>query len=345
MQTLWNHLETIRGLTALPLVWQARLGGAFDAFKILCLQSGSAPATSVPCPIQSSCAHRVTIIPDFPPSPSEPSPLDTRPSTLLLGICQSHPPNCPNLKLTPADITPLELSWPRLGRAICKAFDLDSKSAQLGIPNTIQFASYSADAVPVLLTIQSDRHVFRRVIAELVARLNAPFILFAPTTRQLDAHSQELLARVKAAFFSLDATVTLTTHGTLQPRTPPGKLFAMFTPQPEEQVSENTARQLFALIESLDSETGTRKANPSTILRLYCVDGIEPNQIAKYLQCSRSLVYARLNLLRQKLGRDPAELRQYSAHLSRIEDSMSDVRAKRIHRKGAAFTREESDDP
>src|SRR5690242_19713572 len=106
MHSPWNHLESIPGLTALPSIWRASLGDAFDTFKILCLQPGSTPATSIPCRFYPTCAHRVIIIPDFPPS-TNPQPSTPNPQPLLLGICQSHPPNCANLKLTPADLIPL----------------------------------------------------------------------------------------------------------------------------------------------------------------------------------------------------------------------------------------------
>ena len=55
------------------------------------------------------------------------------------------------------------------------------------MPNTCQIGSWSADAVPVLLTLQTDRHVFRNVLAELALRLKTRFILFAPTADHLDA--------------------------------------------------------------------------------------------------------------------------------------------------------------
>lgn len=48
-----------------------------------------------------------------------------------------------------------------------------------------------------------------------------------------------------------------------------------------------------------------------------------------------SVIFDRLKLLRQKLGRDPADLRQYSSHFEAITDSLSDARASRIHRQSA----------
>jgi hypothetical protein len=69
-------------------------------------------------------------------------------------------------------------------------------------------------------------------LAELVLRFNAPFILFAPTQQHFDAHAQELLARVRAAFFTLQSTVVITDQGTFKPTKPPAELFAQFNPQP-----------------------------------------------------------------------------------------------------------------
>jgi hypothetical protein len=259
-------------------------------------------------------------------------------------VCERDPPTCERIQLTRADITPLELNWQKLARAICKAFGLDTKIGDLPIPHTIQIGSWSADAVPVILTIQTDRHHLHFVISDLIARLHQKFILFAPTTRNLDASSQELLANANAAFFPLDTTVILTQNATLQPTKPPGELFAKFTPQPKES-DEGVARSLFALAKALDTETGMRKAQPSTILRLYCAENLEPDQIARKLHCARSLIYSRLKFLSQKLGRDPAELRQYSTHLQNIENSLSDSRAKEIYRKGATQGDDGPDEP
>jgi hypothetical protein len=74
------------------------------------------------------------------------------------------------------------------------------------------------------------------------------------------------------------------------------------------------------------------------------VDCLNASQIATKCGSARSIIYGRLAELRQKLGRDPAELRRYSAHFERIEESLSDPRARSIHRKSAAHGDEFSDD-
>ena len=219
---------------------------------------------------------------------------------------------------------------------MCKAFDLDTKPAQLGIPNTVQFASYSADAVPVILTIQTDRHVLHRAVAELVARLRRSFILLAPTSRLVGAACHELLANVGAGFFALECTVLLSAQGSLRSVRAPGELFARFTPEPKDSVGEDVARQTIALAKALNSAQRFRKAPLYTVFLLYCAEELSAEQIARRCGCARSVVFTRLKLLRQKLGRHPAELRQYAAHFESIEQSLSDPRARNIYRKGAA---------
>jgi hypothetical protein len=114
-----------------------------------------------------------------------------------------------------ADITPLDLNWPKLGRAICRALNLASKAAPLAVPNTLQIGSWSADAVPVFLTIQTERHHLHYVICELIARLRQKFIVLTPTSKHFDAKSQELLAAAQSSIFALDKIVTLNPDGTL----------------------------------------------------------------------------------------------------------------------------------
>src|SRR5262249_24270088 len=139
-------------------------------------------------------------------------------SSLIRAICRCEPPTCPDVLLTPEDIVLFELSWTKLARALCHAFALDHKPADLGVLNMRQIGSWSVDAVPVVLTIQHERGWFRAVLLELLARLRQRFILLAPTAKNIDAVSHELLAHSNAAFFSLDATVMLTADGALRLR-------------------------------------------------------------------------------------------------------------------------------
>ena len=262
MPSPWPCLEALPGQSAVSAVWYACLQEDYETFPFL--QPKETTVKSFPC-LGTGCAFRVIHKPDGS----------------IIGVCRSNPPMCTPIQLTLAEITPLQLNWQKLGRALCKALGLDTKTTKLDLPSTLQIGSWSADAVPVILTIQCDGHLFRHVVAELVARLGRPFILLAPTSIHLTVHCDELLAHAKAAFFPLETTVVLTSHGTLLPKKFPGELFARFTPQPSDSVGEDVARQTLALAKALDSEQRFRKAPVYTVFLLYCSEGLAVNQIAK----------------------------------------------------------------
>jgi hypothetical protein len=324
----WRSLEQVAGLCALPVTWRARLGEHYEAFKAAFLQSR--PDRRVryfPCPNGCPSWHEV-----FDYGPQE-----------IVAACRCESSRCQDLVLTVGDIVPLEVSWLKLARALCQAFGFAGKLAPIGIPHTRQIGAWSAEAVPVFLTIQTSRQKLRLVVAELVARLRQPFILLAPSLEPLEVRVQELLANIGARCFSLAANVRLGGGGTLLSDPAPGDLFARFAPSATRPVAEDEARAAFGLIRMLEAELTTRKAPVYTVFRLYCVEGLSPDQVARKCCCARSLVYARLERLRQKLGRDPAELRQFSTQFERIEESLADPRARRIYRKGAVYGDETSD--
>ena len=231
----WPCLETLPGLVALPRVWHARLGEMFERVKVLILQDNPTLAQLLPCPRGCGLAHDIVC----------------RPDGSLVATCCGDPDRPQEIPLTVADITPLEVSLSRLGRALCQALGLDSRFRTLQPPNTIQFGAWSADAVPAILTIQACPSGFCRVVAELVAGLQRPFILFAPTSNHFDGPCLQFLSSVHAAFFPLDSTVLLAADGRLCPAKSPGELFAQFTSRPKE-VSQDVARKVMGIVSTLD---------------------------------------------------------------------------------------------
>src|ERR1017187_10300639 len=224
----WSCLETLPGLIALPRVWRARLEEMFERVKALILQANATPAQLLPCPPGCGLAHEIVC----------------RPDGSLVATCCGDPDRHHEIPLALADIMPLEVSWSRLGRALCQPLGLDSRFRTLQPPNTIQFGAWSADAVPTVLTIQAYPCAFRRVLSEIVAELGTPFMLFAPTSSHLDVPSLGYLTGARAAFFPLDSTVLLTGDGGLCPAKSPGELFAQFTPQPKERTKRSPAARL-----------------------------------------------------------------------------------------------------
>lgn len=282
------------------------IGEQFPAFRSLCLEPVSWPVQPIPCPRGCGCNHVVLLRHD---------------GTGAVAVCRCASAGCPDIALTREEIIPLQVSRPRLGHALCQAFGLASRLADLPIPNTFQFGSWSTDAVPVILTIQVQNSVFRRAVAELAAGLRRPFILFAPTSDFLDAPAQSILENHGAAFFALDAQVILTEHGTLQPTSPPGELLARFTPQPKE-LDVDVARHAFALVLNLDTETLLRPPTLLAVFRLYCIEELSASQIARKFGCSKPTVLRRLGLIRARTGLDPRQLRRLSPHIAKLEDTL-----------------------
>ncbi|HWW02609.1 MAG TPA: hypothetical protein VNZ64_23120 [Candidatus Acidoferrum sp.] len=328
MPSPWSALEAVRGLVNFRADWRLLAGDQFDALSLLCLQPSSLKPESYPCPAQCGCWHRI---------------IPRHDGTGAVAACRCEPPACPDFPLTIEDITPLEVNRAKLGRALCKALLLNSKTAEFGLPFTTQIGSWSANAVPAILTILPDHEAFRRVVPDLVATLNQPFILLAPTANHLDARSLAHLSRVRAAFFPLETTVTLTPAGTLLPVKPPGELFAQFTPQPKE-IDQTVAQRAFALVQQLESDPALPPPTPLAVFRLYCIEALSAAQAARKCHCSKATIFNRLALIRQKTGIDPANLRTLSPHIASMENEISDPRARHIHR-ASLIDSEDADRP
>jgi hypothetical protein len=341
---VWQALESSRGLTAIVASWRERLGEEFEAFKDAFLQRAAGVPKGMPCPRGCGCTHEIVAGDGRSDECRVASDEGKEQRGAIRAICRCDPPNCPDILLTPDDIVLLELSWTKLARALCHVFGLDYKPADLGLLNTRQIGSWSVDAVPVILTIQHERGWFRTVLLELLARLRRRFILLAPTAKNIDAVSHELLASSDGAFLSLDATVTLTAEGSLRLRgAVPGELFARFSPQPGDSDQEIASRA-FALVHQLASQ-GTRK-EPSVmvVFRMYCIDGFSVSTIARKCDTSRMTVRQRLRLIEKKTGMDVDQLRKVSAHLEKAEASFVDSRASHIHRRNLIYDEDDSNE-
>lgn len=315
--SMWSKLESLPVPATVPAVWQSHLGDSFLAFRNAFLLRTDAEAGAFPCPRNCGCVHEVVRLA----------------SSEILGVCRCESWGCPDLKLVSQDIRIWELSWNRLAQALCRALMLQTKPGDLRLPATCQVGAWSTNAVPAILTIQPTAFRFREVLTALVARLRAPFIFLAPTAGHFDAACAELLASVGAGFFPLEAHVRLASSGLLYPVTTPGELFARFTATPVEPPNDDIARSAFALVRQLDSERPLKPPTLLTIFRLYCIEELSAAQVARKCRSSKATVVRRLELLRSRTGLDPQHLRRVSSHLDKLDDTLSDSRAARIHRK------------
>ncbi len=292
----WGCLEALPGLIALARVWRARLGDQFEPVKALILQDNPNPAQLLPCPRGCGLAHDIV----------------SRADGSLAATCCGDPERPFEIPLTLADIIPLEVSWSKLGRVLGQALGLDSRFRVLQSPNTIQFGAWSADAVPAILTIQAGPSAFCRVVPEIVAGLQGPFLLFAPTSNHLDGPCLQFLAGVRAGFFPLDATVLLAANGRLCPVKSPGELFARFMPQPRE-VDQDVACKVMGIVGKLDVGD---PPTPLRVFRLYCIEGLSIAQVVAKVGYSEATICRRLQAIRAATGADPKNLRRLSPYLT-----------------------------
>jgi len=201
MSRLWQTLETFPGPAAVPAVWKAGLGDEFDSFRAAFLRTRPKPAMSYPCPRDCGCAHEIVRHKGGP----------------IVAVCQCEPCCCNDIPLAESDCVILELSWQKLGRAICTAFGFAQREAALAVPNAIQIGASGSESIPVMLTIPNDRDVFGLTLTALAAILRRRFILVAPTADFMDAPLQQILADLDALFVPLDTAVRFTATGVLEP--------------------------------------------------------------------------------------------------------------------------------
>jgi hypothetical protein len=372
---IWSALESSRGLTAVAACWRERLGDQFEPFKTAFLQRAHGTPKGMPCPRSCACTHEIICdegrgsseeggrcneLPSArkefeatssnsrntePVSRSSPSTLYTQPSSTIRAVCRCDPPNCPDIPLTHQDIVLFELSWTKISRALCHVFGLDYKPADLGLLNTRQIGSWSADAVPVILTIQHERAWFRTVLLELIARLRRRFILLAPTAQNLDAVSQELLASSDAAFFSLDANLALDEQNGLRliGARSPGELFARFAPATSGD-EQDIADRVFALIQQLESNSTRNGPSVLAVFRMYCIDGLGRTAISRKCNCTRWTINHRIKSIESKTGMKIDQLRKVSSHFEKAEAKFADSRASHIHRKNLIYDEDDANE-
>jgi hypothetical protein len=240
----WSALESLPLLDTHPVIWRGLTREHFPAFKRLCLRPSPPFPDSYPCPRNCGCYHEIILPPGTFASPSPrgegrgegefsgPSSIIHHPPSTIRAACRCKPPACPDLILTIEDITCLKVDRPKLGRAIARALLLDPKWAELPPTSTAQIGTWSTQAIPVILTIHNDDRCLQSAVAQLAATIDRPFILLAPTARQLNANGLAFLSRQHAAFFPLASILTLQPDGTLAPTRPPAEIFAQFTAPP-----------------------------------------------------------------------------------------------------------------
>jgi hypothetical protein len=340
----WAALESVPGGSALYTTWSHQLGPDLETFTALFLRAKSTePAQFVPCPWKCGCFHKIV-------------PQD---NGTLHGLCQCDPPTCGAYTVLPAERVTWELDRPKIGRALCRAFGLDFKIAQLGLYHTIQIGSWSVDAIPAILTLPASQGEFLHTLTLLIARLNRPFILFAPTARHFGLAPKELLATLGAIFIPLDSHLNLSLNHPSGPssspsphlstinsppstpsspqlstiNSPPSTLFSDLSPALPETPDHGLASRVSLLLDDLD--TGSRRKHPSlaAVFKLYFIQELPIAKVAKKCRCSVGTIVNRLKLIQSKTGATPDQLRRISPHFTQLHHDLTSAKSDYLRRR------------
>ena len=238
---MWQALEKVHGQCGVRGTWHQFLGDQFERFQSAFLRRREDTAEGIHCE-ECLCAHTVI----------------THADGKRVGVCECDPWNCDDMHLTDEDVALWELNWTKLGRAVARALDCDYQEADFLLPGTRPIGTFGGAKLPVVLSVVHGRMEFRRVAAELSARMRDGYVVLAPTGTFVDMHALELLNHARAGFFDLASHVTLPPNGTLQARRSGAVLFAPYLINKRQSNGEKEAAQVVAAGRSGRENTGSR---------------------------------------------------------------------------------------
>jgi hypothetical protein len=99
-------------------------------------------------------------------------------------------------------------------------------------------------------------------------------------------------------------------------------------------VSEDVARSASALLQKLELDAPLKAPSVLTVFRLYCVDGLSAERVARKCRCAKGTVMSRLRFIEERTGVKPEQFRAMSGHLQQIDDDLRESGAREIYRQG-----------
>lgn len=73
-----------------------------------------------------------------------------------------------------------------------------------------------------------------------------------------------------------------------------------------------------------------------TQFRLYCVDGLSAERVARKCRCAKGTVMSRLRFIETVTKTRPEQFRAVSGHLQQVDDDLNASGAREIYRQGLA---------
>lgn len=311
MASVWEIIEATPEAAA-ALSWRRWLGPAFDAVAAVCLRETRRMVERIPCDFGCACNHRVR-----------------RRDTGLVGVCDCGE-ECQDVPLTEADVKVWEVDLARLGRAVAKGLKGEARDTKLGLERTQQIAALGDEALPIVLTLPHDERDFTNTVAQLVARLPKGFVLLSPTKRFCTAPATELLGKVNAGFFSLEAHVTLLASGKLHAAKSGAELFAAHLPEKKEAILESDSVRVFRLFRELLAMGTKLTATPAQVFDFMVFKKMTRAETALACKCSAPLITRRVALIE---GHFHMPIEKLLAFASDLKERDSTVKGDRYAKK------------
>lgn len=327
MANFWKGLETLSGHSAVACEWRRHMGEEFERVRNSFVIPTGEEATSFPSAQICECSLRVVKhAPDH-----------------IVGLSDCDLGGCNDVKLSPPEIAISELNWKKLGRAIAAALGCDYRESDLGIPGTKQIAAFGASSLPILLTIQHERHWFASAVSQALALLGKQFILLSPTSQFLDANSKGMIANARAGFFPLETILTVNANGTLQASKSAGELFSAFLPEAAAPVQKSEALRVFEIVRKLRSESGKEVAPLFDVFNYLVLDGLSQRQAAKKCDCSIGTMSLRVTALEERFELTIEQLRGFASDLKEMESTVKGDKYRRKSEGGRFESEEEAE--
>lgn len=87
------------------------------------------------------------------------------------------------------------------------------------------------------------------------------------------------------------------------------------------------------MLQKLEIDAPLKAPPVLTVFRLYCVDGLSADRVARKRRCAKGTVMSRLRSIEERTGVKPEQFRAMSGQFARMEEEFADSGAKEIYRR------------
>jgi hypothetical protein len=195
---LWQALERIPALVAIPACWEHHCGPDYPVIRSFIRVTEMAGA-SYPC---ADCVREIIDYGDGE----------------IVAVCRDKWKQCEDIPLKAADTVLHAVDVPAFSKAIARPLGFRWHN-----PATRGHAAWSIGLAPdgfgndrqVILMVHSDQERFRASLHQLLAGVEEPFILLCPTAARKDPGIHEMLVRRRVRFHALEDHLGANAEGLL----------------------------------------------------------------------------------------------------------------------------------